>query len=226
MPYYCHSFECIESTLVSYSLYHTLHYTLLYTATMSAFQQALASAASSSNQQQGSSSSSLSIRGSATGGPSARGLTSALRGIKKDGTPGMEVDGASNSGRSVRGSASGRRATIGSTGYIPNQVSYAIQLHTTSQEERGWTTGIWNMKHRHVVHFPSHGASARASSERQDTCYIAVFASSSYSSSYPSSYPPSIPPFDYSHHCYLLSSQSWTPRWIWTLSCPAYSLHL
>jgi hypothetical protein len=96
---------------------------------MSAFQQALASASSSTTQQQGSSSSSIAIRGSASGGPSARGLTSALRGIKKDGTPGMEVDGASNSGRSVRGSGSGRRATIGSTGYIPNQVSYAIQLH-------------------------------------------------------------------------------------------------
>jgi hypothetical protein len=64
----------------------------------------------------------MSIRGSATGGPSARGLASALRGIKKDGTPGMEVDGASNSGRSVRG-AGGRRATIGATGVIPNQVS-------------------------------------------------------------------------------------------------------
>jgi hypothetical protein len=100
---------------------------------MSAFQQALASASSSSTtQQQGSSSSSIAIRGSATGGPSARGLTSALRGIKKDGTPGMDVDGAANGGRSVRGSGSGRRATIGSTGYIPNQVSYAIQSHSAS----------------------------------------------------------------------------------------------
>jgi hypothetical protein len=86
---------------------------------MSAFQQALAAASTSQNQGE---SSAMSIRGSATGGPSARGLASALRGIKKDGTPGMEVDGASNSGRSVRG-AGGRRANIGATGVIPNQVS-------------------------------------------------------------------------------------------------------
>jgi hypothetical protein len=104
--------------------YYCLH-SNTYTppTTMSAFQQALASA--SSSQQQGGSSSSIAIRGSAsTGGPSGRGLASALRGIKKDGTPGMEVDGASTgSGRSARGTGSGRRATIGSTGYIPNQVS-------------------------------------------------------------------------------------------------------
>lgn len=80
---------------------------------MSAFQQALA--ASSAQTQQGESS--MSIRGAST--PSGRGLASALRGIKKDGTPGMEVDGSSNgSGRSVRGATStrGRRVTIGADG--------------------------------------------------------------------------------------------------------------
>lgn len=122
---------------------------------MSAFQQALASASSSTQQQQGSSSSSIAIRGSATGGPSARGLTSALRGIKKDGTPGMEVDGASNSGRSVRGPGSGRRATIGSAGYIPNQVSYAIHLHGHGyKEERDWIVIIRDLKQWHVSHLP------------------------------------------------------------------------
>jgi hypothetical protein len=146
MPCYCHSFEFIPTHCPLYLIHPFVPYSIhFYTTTMSAFQQALASAASSSsNQQQGSSSSSLSIRGSAAGGPSARGLTSALRGIKKDGTPGMEVDGASNSSeRSVRGPGSGRRATIGSTGYIPNQVSYAIQSYTFQhQRERHWMMRI------------------------------------------------------------------------------------
>lgn len=81
---------------------------------MSAFQQALAAA--STTQQQPGGSSSMSIRGTAA--PSARGLASALRGIKKDGTPGMEVDGASSSsGRAARGgSTRGRRVTIGADG--------------------------------------------------------------------------------------------------------------
>lgn len=81
---------------------------------MSAFQQALA-AVSTTQQQPGGSS--MSIRGTAA--PSARGLASALRGIKKDGTPGMEVDGASSSssGRAARGgSGRGRRVTIGADG--------------------------------------------------------------------------------------------------------------
>lgn len=80
---------------------------------MSAFQQALAAASTAPQQQPGGSS--MSIRGTA---PSGRGLASALRGIKKDGTPGMEVDGASSSsGKAARGgSGRGRRVTIGADG--------------------------------------------------------------------------------------------------------------
>lgn len=95
---------------------------------MSAFQQALAAA--STSQQQGESSS-LSIRGSSSGAPSNRGLASALRGIKKDGTPGMEVDGM-NGSRSPRGMGRGRRVTIGADGATVEQVSCALHRSACS----------------------------------------------------------------------------------------------
>ncbi|WVR07757.1 hypothetical protein IAU60_004800 [Kwoniella sp. DSM 27419] len=76
---------------------------------MAAFQAALANF---NNQQENapaaSSSGSVSIRGSATGAPSARGLTSALRGAGITREQGMDVDGGSRGGRGGRG-AGGRR---------------------------------------------------------------------------------------------------------------------
>ncbi len=83
---------------------------------MSAFQQALAN---SSTSQSGSS---LSIRGTATSHPSARGLGTALRaaGISKDGT--MEVD--AGAGRPARGA--GRRVTIRSSGGPLDQVGTQV----------------------------------------------------------------------------------------------------
>nr|XP_019010257.1 uncharacterized protein I206_04725 [Kwoniella pini CBS 10737]OCF49038.1 hypothetical protein I206_04725 [Kwoniella pini CBS 10737] len=78
---------------------------------MSAFQQALANF-NNTNQQDNasSSSSSVSIRGTANGAPSGRGLVSALRGAGISREQGMELDGTNNGGRVGRGGRRGARS--------------------------------------------------------------------------------------------------------------------
>ncbi|WWC91628.1 uncharacterized protein L201_006574 [Kwoniella dendrophila CBS 6074] len=76
---------------------------------MAAFQQALANL---NNQQENApaSSSSVSIRGSANGAPSSRGIASALRGAGIAREQGMELDGSNNGGRVGRGGRRGARS--------------------------------------------------------------------------------------------------------------------
>jgi hypothetical protein len=104
---------------------------------MSAFQQALAASLLPNPQASSSGSgSSMSIRGTANGAPSARGLGAALRqaGIKKDG--GMEVEG--EVGRPVRGAGPRKSSARGSNpmdqvGYIPfHLTSYLRHLYLAS----------------------------------------------------------------------------------------------
>jgi hypothetical protein len=92
---------------------------------MSAFQQALANSLPPQAQ---SSSSTLNIRGQSSGGPSARGLGTALRqaGIQKDGSNKMEVEG--EAGRPVRGAAARKiNARIGGP---MDQVGFGSVLKT------------------------------------------------------------------------------------------------
>ncbi|WWC64659.1 uncharacterized protein I303_107270 [Kwoniella dejecticola CBS 10117] len=77
---------------------------------MAAFQQALANFNNNQQENAPASSSSVSIRGSATGAPSGRGLASALRGAGISRDQGMELDGSNNGGRVGRGGRRGARS--------------------------------------------------------------------------------------------------------------------
>ncbi|WWC94780.1 hypothetical protein V866_001629 [Kwoniella sp. B9012] len=77
---------------------------------MAAFQQALANFNNTQQDNAPSSSTSVSIRGSATGAPSTRSLSSALRGAGITREQGMELDGTNNGGRVGRGGRRGARS--------------------------------------------------------------------------------------------------------------------